>query len=70
MRQRDEKLEEMQRKLADLDLSRQQLQGEMQLREENWLANGTMRVGPSAAAQDSVQGTRGKARKSSSQPGR
>jgi len=47
MRQKDAKLEELYRQLADMDLSRQQLQDEMHLREKHWLANGNMRIGPS-----------------------
>lgn len=53
MRQRDEKLDKLSRKIGDLDLSRQQLQEEMHLRKKNWLANGNMRVGPSL---DGAQG--------------
>ena len=57
MRQRDDKVDELLRRLADIELSRQQLQEEMQLREKNWLANGNMRVGPSL---DEAQGLNGK----------
>ena len=53
MRQRDERLDELSRKIGDLELGRQQLQEEMHLREKNWLANGNMRVGPSL---DGAQG--------------
>ena len=42
-------------------MARQQLQGEMQLREENWLANGAMRVGPSPQAQTASQAGQGRA---------
>ena len=57
MRQKDEKLDELSRKIGDLELSRQQLQEEMHLREKNWLANGNMRIGPS------LDGTQGVAAK-------
>ena len=69
MRQRDDKLEGLSRKIDDLELSRQQLQEEMHLREKNWLANGNIRVGPGL---DGAQGTASKppARKSASLPGR
>ena len=55
IQQKDEKAEELQSRLVDADMVRQQLQGEMQLREENWLANGAMRVGPSSLAQTAPQ---------------
>ena len=48
---KDEQAEDLQSRLVDADMARQQLQGEMQLREENWLANGAMRVGPSSQVQ-------------------
>ena len=57
VRQRDDKLDALSRKIDDLELSRQQLQEEMHLREKNWLANGNMRVGPSL---DGAQGVASK----------
>ncbi len=56
----DEKAEELQSRLVDADMVRQQLQGEMQLREENWLANGAMRVGPSSQVQTASQAGQGR----------
>ena len=73
LRQRDEVLDELHKKQAALEVSRQQLQEEMKLREKNWLANGNMRVGLSIAGQEGLQGTSaGKAagRKSSVHSGR
>ena len=60
IQRRDEKAEELQSRLADADMARQQLQGEMQLREENWLANGAIRVGPSSLAQTASQAGQGR----------
>ena len=57
VKQRDDELDKLFKKLADMELSRQQLQEEMLLREKNWLANGNMRVGPSL---DDAQGIRGR----------
>ena len=66
-------LDELHKKLADLEVSRQQLQEEMNLREKNWLANGNIRVGLSFAGQEGLQSTSaGKAagRKGSGHSGR
>ena len=60
IQRRDERAEELQSRLVDADMARQQLQGEMQLREENWLANGAMRVGPSSQAQTASQAGQGR----------
>ena len=60
IQQKDERAEELQSRLVDADMARQQLQGEMQLREENWLANGAMRVGPSSLAQTASQAAQGR----------
>ena len=58
--QKDVKVEELQSRLVDANMARQQLQGDMQLREENWLANGAMRVGPSSPAQAASQAGQGR----------
>ena len=61
IQRRDERAEELQSRLVDADMARQQLQGEMQLREENWLANGAMRVGPLVPGADGLAGWPGEA---------
>lgn len=68
MRQRDDKLDALSKRIDELELSRQQLQEEMHLREKNWLANGNMRVGPSLANAQEIA-SKPPARKSASLSG-